>query len=58
MFYFHSLIFQGYKRTLYYADIWDIREEDSSETIVENFEDKWENELQRCGYTREAVVNK
>ena len=43
---FHRLILRGYKSTLSYNDMWDIREEDTSETVVNKFEPEWEKELQ------------
>lgn len=44
------MIFKGYKNPLTYKDIWDIRNEDKSETIYDTFQKHWETELDNKRY--------
>ncbi len=42
-----SVVVRGYRRTLTFADVWDIRRADSARVIVPRFRREWERELRK-----------
>ena len=43
------LVLRGYRRTLTYDDIWDIRPQDTSDVIVKRFLKNWDELLEKAG---------
>ncbi|RXN06628.1 canalicular multispecific organic anion transporter 1-like protein [Labeo rohita] len=55
---FNSMVIKGFKRPLVQEDMWDLNEEDSTQTICQQFQDVMANELKKARTRLQQKQNK